>query len=174
MADPEWLEAAKRNGLTITGQGVNLDALAGSVPARAPDDPRPDLTVRNAVDWFRFSVTNNCRSERQLQGAVMTLAKALGWRRAHFRPARVMRGGKEIYETPIDGEGKGFLDLELVRERLVKVELKFGKNKPSEEQLAWLAAYRAAGVECYVWYPRDCETILEVLTCRRPATQGRE
>jgi len=59
---------------------------------------------------------------------------------------------------------KGFFDLELVRERLIKVELKVGYNKPTEEQLAWIESYKTAGVECYVFWPKDWEQIVDVLT----------
>lgn len=66
-------------------------------------------------------------TERDLQNAVIQCAQLLGWRVAHFRPARVMRGGREIYETPIAADGKGFPDLVLVNRRhrrLMFVELK--------------------------------------------------
>lgn len=102
-------------------------------------------------------------SERQWQDVLMQLAQLFGWRRAHFRPARVMRGGKEIYETPIEGDAKGYLDLEFVRDRLVKIEAKFGKNKPSPEQLDWMAAYHKAGVEVHLWWPRDFDTAVNTL-----------
>lgn len=165
MADPEWLEAARKNGLTITGHGVNLDALAGSVPARAPGVTPASV---GSIAMLKAKV-GLAATEFAFQDAVMDFAKSLGWRRAHFRPARVVRRGEEKYETPIGYEGLGFPDTEIVRERLVKVEFKRGRNKPSPEQLAWLAAYEAAGVENYIWYPKDVEQIIEVLTCFRPA-----
>lgn len=95
-------------------------------------------------------------NERQLQDAILEMAGALGWRRAHFRPARVMRGGREIYETPIDGDGKGFPDLILLRgDRLIVAELKSEAGSVAEEQEAWLGAFREAGALVAVWRPRD-------------------
>lgn len=79
-------------------------------------------------------------TERELQDAVIELAQLLGWRCAHFRPARVMRGGRETYETPFAADGKGFPDLVLVRAgRLIFAELKSAKGVVSPEQAEWIA-----------------------------------
>lgn len=102
-------------------------------------------------------------TERAFQRQVIDLAHLRGWDVAHFRPARVLRGGKETYETPIDQEGKGFFDLFLVRDRLVVIELKVPPNKPTEHQLLWLARYKRAGVEAYIYYPSQWAEIEEVL-----------
>ncbi len=102
-------------------------------------------------------------NEAGFQKTVVQFARLRGWRIAHFRPARVMRRGRETYETPVAEDGKGFFDLELVRDRLVKVELKVKPNKPSPEQLAWLEAYGKAGVEAHIFYPEDWSKIEEVL-----------
>lgn len=105
-------------------------------------------------------------TEAQFQARFIAFAEALGWRCVHTRKVRVQRkNGGVYYETPYQGtHAKGVPDLELVRERLVKVELKVGRNRPTPEQEAWLEAYRAAGVECHVFYPKDWQTITEVLT----------
>lgn len=111
-------------------------------------------------------------SEKQLQNAVIEEARLRGWRVAHFRPARVMRGGKEIYETPVAADGKGFPDLVLVRPpRLMFVEMKSHIGKASPEQLTWLSDLskcavvvngdyppEEALVEVYVWRPNDWES----------------
>ncbi|WP_346927547.1 hypothetical protein, partial [uncultured Arthrobacter sp.] len=77
-------------------------------------------------------------SERELQDAVIELARLLGWRVAHFRPARVRRGGREIYETPVAADGKGWPDLVLVRgSRLIFAEMKSGTGRLSDAQIAW-------------------------------------
>jgi hypothetical protein len=172
MADPEWMETARKKGLTITGHGVNLDAVPGLVPVpdRAPLVTTTAVNGRLAIELFRRKC-EGARNEQAFQGAMMEFAQFTGWRRAHFRYARVLRNGKETYETPIDGDGQGFLDLELVRERLGKIELKHGRNKPTPEQLGWYDAYIAAGVEAYIFWPKDCEAIIEVLTCHRPRTR---
>jgi len=128
----------------VTGVAVNAAALG-------TPGPFPDLKGE---------------SEAEFQKRFVAFARSLGWARiAHFRKVRVQRkGGGTYWETPVAEDGKGFLDLELVRDRLVKVELKVGRNKPTPEQEEWLAAYRAAGVECHVFYPKDWELITEVLT----------
>lgn len=97
-------------------------------------------------------------SERQLQDAVIELGRILGYRVAHFRPARVRRGGREIYETPVAADGKGWPDLVLVhaeRQRVVFAELKVGTNKPTEHQQTWLRCLNRAGADVHLWTDRD-------------------
>lgn len=102
--------------------------------------------------------------ERDFQNALMKYAKLRGWRRAHFRPARVIRRGKETWETPIDGDAKGFLDIIMLRgNRIVVIECKAGKNKPTADQESWAEAWKAAGAEVYVWYPKDLDLAIKVL-----------
>lgn len=161
MADPEWLETARKKCLVITGYGVKEDALAGPVLDRAP---ALHLGAREAF----LALVKSSRNEKQFQTCVTNLAAVLGWRWTHIRPARVMRGGKETYETPVDGDAKGMFDCEFVRERLFKAELKYGRNTPTDEQLRWKEWYDRAGVENYIWYPTDAEEIVEVLLCHRP------
>ena len=88
-------------------------------------------------------------TEADLQSAVMDAARILGWRRAHFRPAQTSKG----WRTPVSGDGKGFPDLVLVRERVLFVELKGHGGRVSPEQHAWLEALDRAGAECYLWTP---------------------
>ncbi|HET9755290.1 MAG TPA: hypothetical protein VFP66_02210 [Candidatus Limnocylindrales bacterium] len=100
--------------------------------------------------------------ERDLQDQVLDLARLLGWRVAHFRAARTAHG----WRTPVSADGAGFPDLVLIRgRRLVVAELKRSvKNRPTPNQLDWLAAFRAAGVEVYVWTcDDDTESIAQVL-----------
>lgn len=96
-------------------------------------------------------------TERQLQQAVIECAHYLGWRVAHFRPARVTRGGREVYETPVAADGKGFPDLILTHPRLglLARELKTDTGKLSLHQQAWLDDLSAAGVDAAVWRERD-------------------
>lgn len=143
MSNRGWLQQAVERGLIAHTVSVNADTLS--------------------------ALGSDSESEAQFQARVIDLAHALGWRVAHFRRVRVQRqNGKTYWETPVAADGKGFLDLELVRERIVKVELKVGANKPTPEQLEWLAAYKAAGVECHVWYPKDWPEIVAVLQESRP------
>lgn len=66
--------------------------------------------------------------------------------------------------TAVQGDGAGFPDLVLVRERVVWVELKSDIGVLSDEQEIWIAMLHRAGQEVYVWKPCDWDTILEVLS----------
>jgi hypothetical protein len=86
-------------------------------------------------------------SEAELLSCVIDTARVVGWRVAHFRPSQTKHG----WRTAVQGDGKGFPDLVLVRDAVLFVELKVGGNTLSSEQAAWLEALRAAGAEAYVW-----------------------
>jgi hypothetical protein len=104
-------------------------------------------------------------TEREFQRDVLALAKANGWRRAHFAPARVTRRGVEKYETPVRGDGRGFPDLILLRDGVMLVaELKTDTGRTTKEQEAWLRAFREAGIAASVWRPRDMNLITKALT----------
>ena len=100
-------------------------------------------------------------TEREFQRAVVELARMMGWRVHHTRPA-LTRAGE--WRTPIQGDA-GFPDLVLCRPpRLILAELKRVGGKLTAEQQAWLEALQAcAGVECYLWTPADWETIIDAL-----------
>lgn len=138
--DPELLHG---RGVDRLGEGARA-ALPAETPKPA-NFPRPM--------W-----------EKEFQRLVIDYAHLRGWRVASFRPARVMRNGREKYETAVGADGKGWPDLFLVRDnRLVALELKVGKNKPSDEQQAWLAALqRVCDFAACVW-PADWELIERVL-----------
>lgn len=91
-------------------------------------------------------------SERDLQAAVIELAGVLKWQVAHFRPAMTAAGN---WVTPVAADGKGFVDLVLVRNRVLFVELKsqIGKLKP--EQSEWGARLLLAGATYFIWRPVD-------------------
>lgn len=91
---------------------------------------------------------------------VLDLAAAYRWRTAHFRPARTADG----WRTPVAGDGEGFPDLILVRERVIVAELKVGRNQVTGPQRLWLIAFEAAGVAAYEWrHPDDWPEIERVL-----------
>ena len=76
-------------------------------------------------------------SEADLSRTVEGYLDTFHWRWAHIRPARVLRHGKEIYETPYSGH-KGLLDYIAVRPpRLLFFELKSENGKLSLEQHGW-------------------------------------
>jgi VRR-NUC domain len=92
--------------------------------------------------------------ERDWQRDVIKLAKTLGWTR--------------IYHT-FDSRRSthGFPDLVIVRDRVLFLELKREKTKLTDEQIGWLRALRAAGVEAYVARPRHLEALAAVLSARK-------
>jgi len=80
-------------------------------------------------------------TEKQLQAAVVNLARLLNWR---------------VYHTFLSiRSAPGYPDLCLVRdERLVYAELKGSAGKLSPAQREWLDALDAVpGVETFVWWP---------------------
>jgi hypothetical protein len=90
-------------------------------------------------------------TEAEFTRQVIQLAGLRGWRSAHFRPG-LTKGGQ--WRTAVQGHGKGFPDLVLVKPgRVVVAELKVGRNAPTPEQREWLAAFAAAGVPAFVWTP---------------------
>jgi hypothetical protein len=115
-------------------------------------------------------------SETAFADQVMDLARLLGWRSLHIRPARTKHG----WVTPVAGDGKGWPDLTLVRardRRLVFAELKreIG-GEISPEQSIWLTTLGALDVklgrtpqpfeipprvEVHVWRPSDLRDPIE-------------
>lgn len=91
--------------------------------------------------------------EAELEGAVIKLARLLGFRVAHFRPA-VLPSGR--WATHMRGD-KGFPDLTLAkRGRLIFAELKRVGEDPTEEQVAWLEVLGSVpGVEAVLWDTED-------------------
>ena len=93
-------------------------------------------------------------TEDELLPTVLELAEVKGWLRAHFRPAKTEKG----WRTAVSGDGKGFPDLVLVRERVVFIELKVKGKMPSDYQWYWLTALHEAGAEVYlIWIDEDSE-----------------
>lgn len=100
-------------------------------------------------------------SEAEFTRMVLTLAKLCGWRTAHFRPGMTQKGK---WVTAVQGDGKGFPDLVLVRNgKIIFAELKVGKNMATKEQGAWLTALSETAAECYVWRPESWPEIEKIL-----------
>jgi hypothetical protein len=103
-------------------------------------------------------------TEAEFTKQVIQYAKLHGWKTAHFRPA-LSQSGK--WMTAVQGDGKGFPDLVLVRSgELIFAELKVGKNKETAEQREWIDAINTStrGVRAYIWRPDQwgfIETILK-------------
>lgn len=101
-------------------------------------------------------------TEREFTQMVIHLAQVRGWMVHHDRPALNKRGR---WATWTEGTN-GFPDLLLAHPdgRVIAAELKVGRNKPTKLQEDWLAALNSAGVESYVWRPRDWNRIQVLLT----------
>jgi hypothetical protein len=104
---------------------------------------------------------NRRLTEAEFLNQVIELAHLTGWRVAHFRPALTARG----WRTPVQADGAGFPDLVMTRrERCIAAELKREVGGAiSPEQVAWLAAFDAAGLETAIWRPSDFDRIAEAL-----------
>ena len=95
--------------------------------------------------------------EKDFTSDVIQLAMLLGWWPAHFRPA-MLRDGRWV--TAVQGRGKGFPDLVMVRaQRTLYAELKMDRTRPTPEQSDWLDRLRTAGNEVYLWRPQDWREI---------------
>ena len=130
-------------------------------------------------------------SETMFAGQVEDLLSIYRWHWYHPRPARVLRGGKEIYETPYAGQ-KGFLDyLALRPPRILVVELKDETKEMSPEQSEWFRLWEECQrtiivqplkikgnrvdmklketttiltlPEIYLWRPSDYDQVKEIL-----------
>lgn len=105
-------------------------------------------------------------NEAQFTEQVIDLAHTLGWHVAHFHQSQIRPG---VWVTPVKADGKGWPDLVLVRDRLVVAELKNDSKSNSRvtpEQQKWIGLLMTAGVEVYVWRPRDLDVIHDVLSRR--------
>jgi hypothetical protein len=90
-------------------------------------------------------------TESILQKAVIGRAQELRWKVMHPLPGQIPRG--RGYATVTQGDGKGYPDLTLVRERIVFVELKGEGKYLSIEQKMWRDWIIGAGGEWYCWKP---------------------
>lgn len=94
--------------------------------------------------------------EGVFQSRVITLAKALGYRTYH------------TYRS--DRSAPGWFDLAMARagDKLVLAELKKAGGKQTEAQRDWHQdLQRIDTVESYLWYPKDYDAIVDILTKRR-------
>jgi hypothetical protein len=93
-------------------------------------------------------------TEDELLSAVLDMAALFKWRTLHIRPARTEHG----WRSPVQGDGAGFPDLLLLRERLVFAELKSERGSLSVDQQDWMFALGEIDAERYVWRPKDWES----------------
>lgn len=104
----------------------------------------------------------NKQYERFFQAQIIELARILGYRVAHFRPAQNARGD---WRTPVAADGKGFPDLVLTgRGKVIFAELKTDSGVLTAEQKEWIQALRDAGhAHVYVWKPKHMDEIRTIL-----------
>ncbi len=101
-------------------------------------------------------------TEKELQTGVIELARVLGFRVAHFRPAQTSKG----WRTPVGADGAGWPDLFCCRERTIALELKAAGGKLRPEQADWLRALLDAGQETYVVRAADLDALALILAHR--------
>ncbi len=83
------------------------------------------------------------RPEGELQDEIVSDLQRLGYLGAFFRPARVMRSGKETYETPVGGDGAGWPDVVAVGHgRVIVLECKSSTGRLGDAQLEWLRSWQ--------------------------------
>jgi len=98
-------------------------------------------------------------SEKDFTTAIIELAKILGYRVCHARPAQTIHG----WRTPWQGHA-GCPDLIIAgRGRLIFAELKMPKGKLDPEQEEWREALESSPAEYYLWYPYQWDEIVAVL-----------
>jgi hypothetical protein len=100
--------------------------------------------------------------EKELLDAIVERARFCGWRVARFPAVPVKYPGQPLrWMTPATADGKGWLDLLLLRERPLAIEIKAAADSSDRrlpiDQQAWLDAWRLAGVRAFVWRPEDLD-----------------
>jgi hypothetical protein len=100
-------------------------------------------------------------SEAEFQAQIIELGRILGYKVAHFRPAKTGKG----WRTAVSGDGAGFVDCVLVKpyRRAIFAELKSEVGKLSDLQQGWVTLLRLAGEEVYVWRPSQLDEIVDIL-----------
>ena len=103
--------------------------------------------------------------ESYFQSQVIMLAKLHGWLVMHTRAVEIRPG---VWKTPLTGH-PGFPDLVLAHPRgrgVIFAELKAEKGRLSDNQDVWLRTLADAGMETYVWRPKDIDAISKILAGR--------
>ena len=100
--------------------------------------------------------------EQELQATLVEACRVLGYRVAHFRPARTAHG----WRTPMSGD-VGFPDLVCARPgRVFALELKAARGRLGPGQQEWLQALEGGVVDARVVRPDDLDVVLALLAQR--------
>lgn len=113
---------------------------------------------RLEIDADQYAATvRETWTEAEFTKQIIAVAQEQGWLCAHFRPARTRDG----WRTPCQADAKGWPDLFMVRNgAIIVAELKIGSRKATKDQAKWLTALsEVPGCKCYVWTPRDWESL---------------
>lgn len=171
------VDAAAREGRILSSKGINMDALLSpslvqdQTPATSMFSSVRPLNWQFAVDILT-KLVDAATCEKDYQKCIMELGWAGGWKMFHCRKVLVKMGEKCHYETPYIGDGEGNPDLECIRERFMKVEVKFKKGRLEPEQIDRIELLRAAGIETHVWWPKDWEKAIVALRPRESPQKG--
>jgi len=95
-------------------------------------------------------MTDSKLTEGAFQKVVIELAQRFDWKVMHPLPGVSPKGR---WSTATQGNGRGFPDLTLVRERIMFVELKADGRYLSVWQKMWRDSLLAAGGEWHCWKP---------------------
>jgi hypothetical protein len=100
-------------------------------------------------------------SEELFQKQLVRAARLLGWNHMHARRSKG-RNNKWTTATNVTGWPDLFLWHE-TQQRAIAAELKTDIGRVSHEQRAVLDSLAHAGIETYVWRPRDWDQVLATL-----------
>lgn len=142
--DPQWLKDAYAEGRVMSERTI---ATLGD----------------SEVEFVQVTTTD--QSETVFEGHVVEYARLRGWKvMAVRRNVCVQRADGTTHRcTPWLYDGEGWVDLVLVRDRVVHAELKSESGRVMPEQKVWHDRLKKAGAEVYLWRPRDWPEIEKVL-----------
>ena len=98
----------------------------------------------------------------QIQDQLIELGQTLGWRVAHFKPARLQSGN---WVTPFTADGKGFPDLVMVKDgKILAWECKSTYEKVKPDQMLWLEAFATIeACDSRIVRPTDVDECIKIL-----------
>lgn len=105
------------------------------------------------------AILDAAMTENEWQSLVIGYAASRKWKVHHqLIPFRIGRNGKPRAITEDETE-PGFVDLVLVRDRIIFAELKTMKGQRSLVQAQWAEWIIKAGGEYHLWVPADYDDV---------------